>query len=95
MALDGITIVNALDGTVQNWATKDANFSYTDSGYDVIIRNIFPEFAGQVFFTIGEMLKMANGDYQLNSGSGKEIKRFDHKPSKEEIAEAKQRFYGR
>lgn len=45
---------------------------------------------GHVWFSIGELIKLMNGEYSLTTPSGKEIKRFKKRPTEKEILSAKQ-----
>jgi hypothetical protein len=52
------------------------------------------DYIGHFFYTIRELFRMADGTYRLNTASGKEIKRFKHKPTNKQIQLAKTKYRG-
>ena len=75
---------------------EDGGKLKTESGGDVLQEGFLAsndgEFSEGFCISLKQLIKMINGDWQLNTVSGKEIKRFKSKPTTEQIRETMIRF---
>jgi len=75
---------------------EDGGKLKTESGDDVLQEGFLSsndgEFSQGFAMSLKQLIKMINGDWQLNTVSGKEIKRFKKKPSLDQINETMIRF---